>query len=176
MFIFPRFSFSGWKDWGLDWSSSDKSKCARSGVFFSKDTLKILTSFPRVLVYSSSFDLLLSLYKKHITQWWNSDCCWTLIKNKAKNVVLGFMNCVIEKIWFIVLESLSFCSTTITFHITGNWFRHSQNSSIVKLLFGIFEAKHRLKFNTGKTTSKTSYVFLENLRWQSSHAQITFTI
>lgn len=31
-----------------------------------------------------------------------------LIENKAKNVLLGFMNCVIEKIWFIVLESFIF--------------------------------------------------------------------
>lgn len=81
----------------------------RGELFFSKDSWKVYNIYwlPKVLGYSSAFDsLILSLRKQHVAPRWNSDCCWILIKNKAKNIVLGFMDCMIEKIfraWIFIL-------------------------------------------------------------------------
>lgn len=79
------------------------------GLFFSKDTLKSLTSIPKsagIFICIWLTDTVIFIQSMS-----HGDGTWTaaeLIENKAKNVVLGFMNCVIKKIWFIVLESLSF--------------------------------------------------------------------
>lgn len=71
-------------------------------------------------------------YTNSMSQRWSSCCCWALTKNKANNLVVRFMNCIVEK---DVLCLNFYPSTIIIFHITGNYFRTQKNSNIAKLPF-----------------------------------------